>query len=228
MKHNLITQTAKEAWPLLPSGQFIMEISNAEVCENTLAQVNKDGSLPLQLVIDWVLAESRPDVDDTCVVRQYIPFYYGMRKAGGPTQLKELLDRLAAQNAFVFNPSEFDPMDLVGIKQSVLVSQYTKRMGKNAGQLGHKVISVYALPAEKQREERFLSGTLLKGKASQDGNMVEFTVDCGNSGTYVCTAQRSSAVVRLLKARIGTEVSLRVYEDTNEIITLEDDEDLPF
>ena len=126
---------------LLDTDIYRMVIKKAEIAPNTYADQNEDGSYPDQLLVVWEVFEAGPEQDESVVgqaVFQRMAPWYGAGKRGD-SQFKTLIDALVEQH-YPLDPADFDPAELIGIKQKVSIELYKKTMGKNVGQLGNRVV----------------------------------------------------------------------------------------
>lgn len=142
------TKSSKSDTPfeLLETDIYRMEIKKAEIAPNTFAEPDDAGNYPDQLLIVWECYEATPDQDDACVGRavfQRMTPWYGTGRRGD-SQFKVLIDSLNEQAESLgiepIDPTDFDPLALVGIRQRVNVENYIKSMGKNKGDNGNRVV----------------------------------------------------------------------------------------
>lgn len=126
---------------LLETGTYRMVIKKAEIGPNKFAEPDEDGKQPDQLLVVWEVFEVGPEQDDSVVgnaVFQRMAPWYGTGKRGD-SQFKVLIDALVTQH-YPIDPADFEPADLVGIKQRVTVELYKKTMGSNIGQPGNRIV----------------------------------------------------------------------------------------
>lgn len=142
MGYNTVNTKEEKSFELLETDVYRMEVKKASIAPNTYADPDDNGNYPDQLLIVWEVFQAGPEQDDEVVGRavfQRMAPWYGIGKRG-PSQFKLLVDSLNEQEIITIDPLDFEPEDLVGIKQRVSVEQYTKTMGKNAGQPGNRVV----------------------------------------------------------------------------------------
>ena len=135
---------------LLETDVYRMKITRAVIEDDQYGEPDKNGLLPVKLVLTWEVSGVTDEQDADCMglaVWQRFNPYYGMVRDGGPSKFKAFLDGLAEQDLLPdFNPANpFDTDMLVGIEQRVNVENYAKTMGPNAGKPGNRVVGTLPL-----------------------------------------------------------------------------------
>jgi hypothetical protein len=180
---------------VLPTDIYVVECVEAELEDDTFSKPNKDGSLPQKIKTVWevvrLTAEQQEAADEreqewvgTRVWHRFNPFY-GPVKAGGPSKFKEFIDLAVDSGALTdFEPADFDPPQLVGMKLKASIAQYTKTMGENAGKPGNKITAWAALkPAKKTAPAAQPKQPTPRGRASGDELFEDAAVAAG-ADTY--------------------------------------------
>lgn len=134
---------------ILPTDSYRMKCIESKMEEDTFGKPNKDGSLPLKMVLTFevttltdeqeeIAGERGEDWDKVRIWHRFNP-YYGNVQAGGPSKFKEFLDNLVTWGLLNLNLEAFDPASLEGIELKCSIAEYTKTMGTNVGQPGNKI-----------------------------------------------------------------------------------------
>lgn len=153
------TETTSE-WTPLETGTYPMRIAEAQIAKSKFADDRGDFRDELTLV--WELTKPhRPEWTEAGysegqrVFQRMAPFY-GSTKAGIDSRFKQFIDRLLKVGLIKSNfwiAGEGDAPnqgDLVGITMNVMVEQYIKTQGANAGQPGNKVLATALIDGKPQ------------------------------------------------------------------------------
>lgn len=140
-------------WTPLPTDTYVMKITDAEMEEDIFAKPDRDGNQPQKLKLTWEIAKLTPEQEEAGIrlgekVWHRINPYFGTVKDGGPSKFMAFVQSLVGQG--LLPSGDFTPSDFVGITQRVLVEEYTKTMGANAGKPGNKVTSVAPLTVQRR------------------------------------------------------------------------------
>lgn len=142
-------------WAPLPTDTYLMKIAEALIEDDKFAEVDRDGKQPQKLVLTWEVTKLTPEQEQAGVkvgekVWQRLNPYYGTTKDGNPSKFMAFVQSLVEQK--LLPVGEFSVGDFVGITQRVLVEEYTKTMGANAGKQGNKVTSVASLTVQRRQK----------------------------------------------------------------------------
>lgn len=147
--------TGGEGWSPLPTDTYIMKVTEAGIEDDKFAQPDRDGNQPQKLVLTWEIAKLTAEQEAAGVklgekVWQRINPYYGTVKDGGPSKFMALVQSLVEQN--MLPAGEFTTADFIGVTQRVLVEEYIKTMGANAGKPGNRIASVAPLTVQRRQQ----------------------------------------------------------------------------
>lgn len=141
--------TSTGEFKLLETDVYRAKIADATLEEDQYAELSRDGTKPIRLVLRWEVTQATEDQDiecEGCAVWQRFNPYYGTVREGGPSKFKAFIDSLRDQGMLEgFDPNAFDTDTLVGLEQRVSVEKYEKTMGPNVGKPGNKVVGVLPL-----------------------------------------------------------------------------------
>jgi hypothetical protein len=141
-------------YEVLPTDTYTMKVAEAKVEENRFGTPDRDGKLPEQLVLTWEVSKLTPEQEEAGVITgekvwQRMNTYLGYTKNGNPSKFLEFVQSLLEQK--LIEPGDITPADFLGITQRVLVEEYTKEKGENAGKQGNRVASVAPLTVQRRQ-----------------------------------------------------------------------------
>lgn len=163
---------------LLPSGKYVMRITEAKETENKFAKPNRDGSKKMQVQIRWELARltaaqqamisnvpGTEDFDDeqpylepdealevgVATVMQYMTPLYAMIKNRDTGKEEPTPWKVFIDTLYEQDiiGDTFELDNLLGVEQLVTVNKAPKQQGDNAGKMGNKVAKVGQIPQRK-------------------------------------------------------------------------------
>lgn len=145
--------TGGGGYEVLPTDTYVMTIAEAAMEDDKFASPDRDGNQPQKLVLTWEVSKLSPEQEDAGIklgekVWHRINPYFGTVKDGGPSKFMAFVQSLVGQG--LLPSGDFTPSDFVGITQRVLVEEYIKTMGANAGKPGNKVTSVAPLTVQRR------------------------------------------------------------------------------
>jgi len=122
-----------------------MKINAASIEDDRFAQTDRDGKLPQNIVLVWEVARLTPDQASAGImvgerIWQRMRAHFGNKQDGTPSRFLAFIQSLVAQQLLA--DGQFTLTDLVGIEQRVIVEEFTKTLGANAGQIGTRISSV--------------------------------------------------------------------------------------
>lgn len=136
----------------LETDAYLMKITSAQIAPSMYE--DDRGQKPLEVTVVFELLDelTHPDAGMKYKDRQFwrMKYFYGDLRSGGPSKFKAFIDGLLAEGKIsneVYIAGETDDPkqgDLIGIQRRVMIEKYTITQGKNAGQLGNKVLAVTA------------------------------------------------------------------------------------
>lgn len=163
---------------LLPSGKYIMRITDAKEVENRFGKPNRDGSKKMQVMIRWELSritaaqqtminnvpgsddfdDEQPylesdeaiEVGESSVLQYMTPLYATIKDRDTGTQVPTPWKTFVDTLADQdIIGDEFDLSNLLGVEQLVTVNKEPKKQGDNAGKMGNKVAKIGPVPTKK-------------------------------------------------------------------------------
>jgi hypothetical protein len=146
---------SSSTYEVLPTDTYVMKVAEAVIEDDKFATPSRDGTQPQKLVLTWEISKLTPEQETAGIalgekVWQRINPYYGTVKDGGPSKFMALVQSLVEQK--MLPEGDFEASDFVGVTQRVLVEEYIKTMGANAGKPGNRIASVAPLVVQRRTQ----------------------------------------------------------------------------